>query len=114
LEESEQLSKAESVLDCYDWPIVTPTFELALACIRRQYDNIIPLAKAAADFGLSYNEVKTYVVFREARKQKEFMDCFPRTLLGIEHYANPWACPWLGEPRPTGIEMSCGAGPNPS
>jgi hypothetical protein len=79
----EQNFKAGAVLDQYDWSLTTPIFELALACIRRDFTNILVLAKSAADYGLPYTDAKTWVVFREAREIDGFLSFFPRAPLQI-------------------------------
>lgn len=84
LDEKAQTENARKALARYDWSVTTPTFDLALACAKRDFSNLIPLAKAAHSSGLTYREVKSFVVFKEAREKEGFMECFPKSNLLIE------------------------------
>lgn len=84
LDEVDQNSRAEEILEKYDWSVSTPLFDLALKCIRRDFEEIVPLAKRASEDGLSYSDARTFVVFREARNVEGFLSCFPRQALMIE------------------------------
>lgn len=84
LDRDNQTELAKKVLDRYDWSVTTPIFDLALACVKREFSNVIPLARAASAAGLSYREVRSFVVFKEARDIDGFMECFPKTMLLIE------------------------------
>lgn len=79
----DQLSSAKKVLDKYDWSVTTPLFDLALACVRREFEGLIDLAQKAQQAGLDHIDASTFVVFSEARKVPGFMDCFPRKPLKI-------------------------------
>jgi hypothetical protein len=79
----EQNEAVAKVLDNYDWSIVTPTFALALACVRRDFDDILSLARNANLDGLTYTSARTFFVFKEARKIDGFMECFPRRPLAL-------------------------------
>jgi len=81
---SEQTENAEKVLEQYDWSVTTPIFDLALACAKRDFSNLLELAEAAQKAGLSYRDVRSFVVFREAVEIEGFMDCFPKANLLIE------------------------------
>jgi len=83
IERSVQTANAQRVLKKYDWTVTNPIFDLALACIRREFENIIPLAQRARDFGLNYRDARGFAVFREAREIDGFMACFPKTPLMI-------------------------------
>lgn len=87
-DEAKQTSNAKLVLSNYDWSVTTPIFDLALACVRREFENLIPLAKAAFSAGLTYRQVRYYVVFREARLREGFMECFPKSSLLLENVDN--------------------------
>lgn len=80
----EQTSSASEVLDQYDWSLAPPKFELAQACIRRDFSNIINLAKSAANTDLDYEVASYFCVFREAREIEGFMSCFAKKPLAIE------------------------------
>lgn len=84
LDEPTQTENAAKVLAQYDWSVTTPVFDLALACVKRDFTNLIPLAKSAYAAGLTYKEVRHFVVFKEAREQEGFMECFPKSRLRIE------------------------------
>lgn len=84
VDREKQTENAKKVLLKYDWSVTTPKFELALACIRRDFTNIIDLAKKASASGLGYQDASHFCVFREAREIEGFMDCFPRAPLMIE------------------------------
>lgn len=81
--EAEQTKNAAAVLSKYDWSVTTPVFDLALACIRRDFSNILDLARKANESGLSYQDASHFCVFKEARKVEGFMDCFPKAALMI-------------------------------
>jgi hypothetical protein len=81
----QQNGAALQILNDFDWSVTTPTVDLALTCLKRDFREIIPLAKAAADDGVSYEDARTFNVFREAREQEGFLDCFPKAVLAIEH-----------------------------
>lgn len=79
----QQLQSAKNILEKYDWSVTTPTLDLALACVNRDFENILELARKANLAGLDYVSASTFVVFTEARKVDGFMDCFPRKPLEI-------------------------------
>lgn len=83
LNEDQQNEGAAKVLDEYDWSVTTPIFDLALACIKREFFDVIPLAKKACEAGLSYESARTFFVFKEARVVEGFMECFPRKAIQI-------------------------------
>ena len=80
----EQLAAAQVELEKYDWSVKTPIFDLALACINRDFDNILELGKLAYKAGLTYSDAKTFMVFKEAREIDGFLNCFPKNPLMIE------------------------------
>jgi hypothetical protein len=84
VEEATQTQNAIEVLSNYDWSVTTPVFDLALACVKRDFSQLIPLAKAAYAAGLTYREVRCDVVFKEAREREGFMQCLPKSNLLIE------------------------------
>lgn len=81
MEPDEQVAAAEVALSRYDWSVKDPIFTLALACTRRDFSGLIPLARQAHEAGLDYNSARTFAVFREARRLEGFLDCFPRSPL---------------------------------
>lgn len=83
VEEEAQTAGAIKVLESYDWSVTNPIFDLALACAKRDFSQLIPLAKAASSSGLSYRDVRHFVVFKEARRKDGFMECFPKPNLLI-------------------------------
>lgn len=83
LSREQQSAAAAEILEKYDWSIVTPIFTLALACVKREFENLFDLAKSANQSGLSHSMARTFFVFKEARKIDGFMDCFPRQPLAI-------------------------------
>lgn len=83
LDEDSQLAAAKLELAKYDWSVKDPIFALALACVRREYEDLIDLAKRAYQAGLDYSSARTFVVFRNARKVPGFLECFPRSLLRL-------------------------------
>lgn len=88
VDEATQTKNAGEVLANYDWSVTTPVFDLALTCVKRDFTKLIPLAKAAYTAGLTYREVRYYVVFKEAREREGFMECFPKSNLLIEDKSN--------------------------
>ncbi|WP_408592869.1 hypothetical protein ACIPCF_15075 [Paracoccus marcusii] len=81
--EDEQTKAAKEVLAKYDWSVTTPVFDLALACVRRDFTNLLPLARSAYSAGLGFISASTFIVFKEARKIEGFMDCFPKRPLQL-------------------------------
>lgn len=82
LTKEEQNSQARSVLKSYDWSVITPDFELALAAVRREEHQAIKLARKAHESGrIGYAEATTWCVFKEFRKIPGFLECFPRAPL---------------------------------
>ncbi|WP_037310566.1 hypothetical protein [Ruegeria halocynthiae] len=79
----EQLAAANGVLKDYDWSVTTPVFDLALACVRRDFSRILELAVLAEKAGVKYDEARTWAVFKEAREIDGFLDCFPASPLQI-------------------------------
>ncbi|WP_370267415.1 hypothetical protein [Nioella sp.] len=83
VEKSTQNKNAAQVLSQYDWSVVDPILKLALACVRRDFSDLIKLAEEAHKAGLEFRDVNSFCVFREAREIEGFMDCFPRSALLI-------------------------------
>jgi len=82
---AEQNSGVREILMKYDWSVTTPVFDLALACVRREFQDILSLARKAYSSGLDYLSASIFIVFAEARKIDGFMNCFPKKLVMIEH-----------------------------
>lgn len=81
----EQNKKARDILGEYDWSATDPVYDLALACVRREFENVIQLAKSANVTGkVNHHEAATWVLFKEAREHDGFMECFPKAALQIE------------------------------
>jgi hypothetical protein len=78
LSERERLRASAEVLGTRDWTIVSPTLELALACVRDELDQLGKLSIAAAADGVTYANANTWVVFRGVRDKSEFMNAFRR------------------------------------
>ncbi len=83
LERNQQTALAKTELEKYDWSVRDPIFELAIAAVKRDFENIKELASLAAQSGLTYSEAKIFVVFREVRELPGFMECFPRKALQL-------------------------------
>ena len=81
----DRLKSAKKILDSYDWSGLRrdPIFNLVLACIKREWSNLPKLATAAKMAGLTYENARTWAVFKEARKKDGFLDHFPRSPLKI-------------------------------
>ncbi|MFT8944894.1 MAG: hypothetical protein ABF931_11975, partial [Acetobacter pasteurianus] len=78
-----QTQESKKVLSQYDLSVTDPLIDLALACAKREFSDIISLAKKAHIYGVEYSTITTFVVFTEARAIPGFMDCFPKPLLRI-------------------------------
>ncbi len=86
LDKEEQTKAAKGVLEKYDWSAKSPVFDLALACVRRDFSDIVGLAKLANESGLGYAEAATWVVFKEARKIDGFLEVFPKQPIQLEKH----------------------------
>lgn len=84
-----QSANANAVLNDYDWSVVDPILRLALACVRRDFSNLIPLAREAHKAGLKYKDANSFCVFREARRVQGFIECFPKSALLLPDKSNP-------------------------
>ncbi|PTA98889.1 MULTISPECIES: hypothetical protein [unclassified Sulfitobacter] len=83
VEEEAQSRNAELELARYDWSVTDPVLALALACVKRDFENLLELAQSAHTAGLSHKDAKAFAVFREARETEGFMECFPKSSLLI-------------------------------
>lgn len=79
MDEEDISRNVEETLSKRDWTILSPTLELALACIRRDFQNLEKLAEAAALDGVDYFNANTWAVFREVRDRPEFISKFKRS-----------------------------------
>ncbi|WP_299190877.1 hypothetical protein [uncultured Litoreibacter sp.] len=78
LEESKKSQLIQETLASRDWSVKSPTIELALACVKQEFDDIEKLAEAAALDGVDYYDANTWAVFREVREKPEFLNKFKR------------------------------------
>lgn len=68
--------KVEAALRKHDWSMTSPTVDLALACLRRDFDNLEELSKRATDDGVTRVAAMTWSIFREARDIEDFRKVF--------------------------------------
>ena len=82
LEDEVKAKSVEEALSQRDWSDSSPIVDLVLACLRNEFEDIGSLVDAAATVGkhkLTYPDVFTYNVFREARENPAFMGAVAET-----------------------------------
>ena len=78
LDPADRKKNLDLVLASRDWSILSPTLELALACVREDHSKLEDLATSAANVGVNYMNANTWVVFRGVRDKPEFISKFRR------------------------------------
>ncbi|MGH1452075.1 MAG: hypothetical protein ACRBBV_02800 [Paracoccaceae bacterium] len=76
IDETERENEIEAVLKSRDWSIVSPTLALALACVKKEYENLQQLTRAAIEDGVDHEAARTWAVFREVRSLPHFIEEF--------------------------------------
>lgn len=77
---SDDVERSEKIRECLklrDWSMRSTVAELALACLREDYDGIADKVVAAATVGdakIVYQDIFTWNIFRRARDNPEFME----------------------------------------
>jgi hypothetical protein len=79
----EQRSKVEEELSRSDWSVLSPTLELALACLKREFEDLANLTTAAMKDGVDYYDANSWVVFSEVRSNPDFINQFKRPSLSV-------------------------------
>ena len=59
-----------------EWPKDNPRFDLAIACLRRNFNNIESLAKSASRYGVRRSEILNSIVFSEAVERYDLSKFF--------------------------------------
>jgi hypothetical protein len=85
IEESERKASIEKVLlEKGDWSVTSPTIDLALACLRKDYSRLDDLVEAAKKDGIKYYQANTWMIFHELRKDTNFLTKFGRKELLVK------------------------------
>lgn len=74
IEEEHRNNRVEAALRKHDWSMTTPTVDLALACLRREYGNLRELTVRACEEGLDFEAGMTWSIFREVREMPDFCE----------------------------------------
>jgi hypothetical protein len=74
-----QVEKALEIVACQDWTATAPAFQMAAAVLRDKYDDAIGIMKDIGSEGMPHKvQYKTWPLFREIRKTKEFGVAFEK------------------------------------
>ncbi len=76
IEEEHRTRRIEAALRKHDWSMTSPIVDLALCCLRRDFNELDRLTEKAVDDGLTFTDARTWSVFREVRENSHFRKHF--------------------------------------
>jgi hypothetical protein len=72
----DRTSEVEKMISTGKWVEGDPVIDLAIACLKQDFDDIRKLTEAAIKDGLSIHDASSFYVFEEARQEHCFLKLF--------------------------------------